>query len=351
MVSTQKDVVNRLQQLVRKALRTALPHGGHVAVGYSGGPDSTVLLLLASQQEPDKINVSAIHVNHQLQPQAANWEKHCRNRCAKLGVELHVAHAQVSRTGSLEDQARQARMAAFRNLDADAILLAHHADDQAETVLLRALRGAGMRGLAAMRTQSQLQHSTKLLLRPLLEISRSELAAAARQLRVRGIKDPTNTDQQHNRNWLRHTVVPAAEQRFPGATAALTKLAHNAAQADHLLAELAELDDAEATTVRGLSRARLQRNGLPRVINWLSWHLARRGLPAPTSTYLSEAARQICAAKRGLHLQFAMYELVSRNDHLQWRESGTANTRASIGKIDKREHKALSPARVADDRL
>ncbi|MCY4325066.1 MAG: tRNA lysidine(34) synthetase TilS, partial [Betaproteobacteria bacterium] len=133
--------VERMLQEHRRA-------GGCMVVGYSGGADSSLLLALAVRHCPAGINLRALHVNHGLHAQSGDWEEHCRAFADKLGVPIEVVRSRIRAGRGIEDKARQARLRAFAGTDADAIVLAHHADDQIETFLLRALRGAGIRGLA-----------------------------------------------------------------------------------------------------------------------------------------------------------------------------------------------------------
>ena len=145
-------------------------------VAFSGGLDSSVLLhLLAELARREAVPaLSAVHVQHGLQPVAAAWPEHCRQFCAALGIPLQVVAVQVAAQASVEQAARQARYAAFaEHLQPDAVLFsAQHRDDQAETLLFRLLRGAGVRGLAAMPGQRPLGRGT--LLRPLLDCSRAD---------------------------------------------------------------------------------------------------------------------------------------------------------------------------------
>ncbi len=210
-----------------------------VMVGFSGGLDSTVLLhLLAHAPTRAAGSVRAVHVHHGLQAQADDWAAHCRRVCSAWGIDLQVIHARVSHDqgDGLEAAARRARHAAFQNqLQANEWLaLAHHLDDQAETFLLRALRGSGVDGLAAMRPLRAFGHGQ--LWRPLLEVPRTALQAYARQHQLQWIEDPSNQQADFDRNFLRLQVMPLLRERWPHAAAAMTRSAGLCAEASALLA-------------------------------------------------------------------------------------------------------------------
>ncbi|KAA3603713.1 tRNA lysidine(34) synthetase TilS [Stenotrophomonas maltophilia] len=213
-------------------------------VGYSGGVDSTVLLhWLWRCAQLSGTALRAVHVHHGLQPAADDWVLHCEQQCAALGIELAVHRVQVdNRAGlGLEGAARQARRAAFAAelRDGETLALAQHQDDQAETFLLRALRGSGVDGLAAMSAHSHLgQHP---LWRPLLAVPRSALLDYARQHALPWIEDPSNGDDHADRNFLRLQMLPLLRQRWPHAAAALAGSAAHCGQTRQLLDE----EDAE----------------------------------------------------------------------------------------------------------
>ncbi|MGP9825899.1 tRNA lysidine(34) synthetase TilS [Ectopseudomonas khazarica] len=213
-------------------------------VAFSGGLDSSVLLhLLAELARREAVPaLSAIHVQHGLQPVAAAWPEHCRQFCAALGIPLQVVAVQVVAQASVEQAARQARYAAFaEHLPPDAVLFsAQHRDDQAETLLFRLLRGAGVRGLAAMPGQRPLGRGT--LLRPLLDCSRAELQGYAEAHGLSWIEDPSNADTRFSRNFLRQRVMPLLAERWPQASVALARSAAHLSEAEQLLGELARMD-------------------------------------------------------------------------------------------------------------
>lgn len=213
-------------------------------VAFSGGLDSTVLLhLLVRLSARENVPaISAIHIHHGLQPAADGWVNHCRSVCKRLGVELQVVRVHVAAGPSLERAAREARYGAFaESLDpAEVLLTAQHRDDQAETMLFRLLRGAGVRGLASIPADRAL--GAGRLVRPLLAIDRDELEAYAREQGLDWIEDPSNQCLDHSRNYLRHQVLPVIQQRWPQAAVNMARAAAHLSEAQELLDELAKAD-------------------------------------------------------------------------------------------------------------
>ena len=217
-------------------------------VALSGGLDSTVLLhLLASLAQREALPpLSAIHIHHGLQAAADAWPAHCRELCAALSVPLQIEYVQVVPGASLEQAARDARYAAFAaHLGADELLLtAQHRDDQAETLLFRLLRGAGVQGLSAMPVSRAL--GAGQLVRPLLDCSRDELLAYACEHKLSWVEDPSNADERFSRNYLRRQVLPALLNRWPQAAINMARSAAHLSEAAQLLNELAQQDMAAA---------------------------------------------------------------------------------------------------------
>ncbi len=252
-------------------------------IAFSGGLDSTVLLhLLASLSKTQPLPpLHAVHVHHGLQAVADAWPDHCHSVCKALGVPLEVVNVQVPAGASVERAAREARYAAFEALlhSNEVLLTGQHRDDQAETLLFRLLRGAGVRGLSAMPRQRPLGQG--YLLRPLLDVSRAELQAYATQQGLNWIEDPSNDDHRYARNFLRQRVFPVLTEQWPQASATLARSAAHLSEAQGLLDDLARIDLDRAITpcafdwlglrslelapLRALSPAR-QRNALS---HWL----------------------------------------------------------------------------------
>jgi tRNA(Ile)-lysidine synthase len=219
-------------------------------IAFSGGLDSTALLhLLVHLAKTESLpELSAIHVHHGLQAVADAWPAHCQSVCDALRVPLQVVRVQVQPGASLERAARDARYAAFiEATQANEVLMtAQHRDDQAETLLFRLLRGAGVRGLSGMPRQRPLGKG--LLLRPLLDVTRADLEAYAAEHRLSWIEDPSNQDRQFSRNYLRHQVFPGLTKRWPQAVTTMARSAAHLGEAQGLLDELAQIDLAGAST-------------------------------------------------------------------------------------------------------
>lgn len=274
-------------------------HGRRWWIAYSGGVDSHVLLhlVVALARAGGCPPLTALHINHQLNPRAPAWAEHCRRVCRALGVELRVIPVEVDRAGGqgLEAAARAARYAAFARLlgEDEWLLQAHHADDQVETLLLRLLRGAGLAGFAAMPATRALGRGR--LLRPFLRTPRPELLAYARSQGLSWIHDDSNDDPRFDRNFLRHRVVPAIAGRWPAYRDTLGRASGQAAEAEALLRDLAQLDLAAAgrgavldvTACRALSPARRR--------NLLRHWLRERDLPPPSRAQLDQALSQLGA--------------------------------------------------------
>ena len=266
-----------------------------------------MLHLLARLRQEIPFALFATHVCHGLVPGADVWGRACGDICAQLEVPLACIDVSVSRDhpGGLEAAARQARREALLRSGEPVLALAHHRDDQAETVLFRSIRGAGVRGVAAMRG-ANVTSSGQVLWRPLLEVPRSALLVYAQEHGLSWIEDPSNADQGFSRNFLRHGVMPLLEARFPGATIGLSRLGRLCGEASDLLDELARTDLAamapcglpylDRNVALGLSSARLR--------NVMRCALESEGVAMPDEDRLREIERQFRTdgAPRGLRL-------------------------------------------------
>lgn len=297
---------SRVLATVAAALRAAGPLPA-LSVGYSGGTDSSVLLVAAWRLAPslDLPPPRALHVDHGLEPESAAWREHCRRECARRGIrfEALVVDARPAPGESPESAARDARYEALaaRLSTGEALCVAHHADDQAETMLLRLLRGSGPEGLGAMAPERPLPPGR--LLRPLLALRRDDIAACAAAWGLATIRDPANTRRRHPRVRLRREVLPLLQDLEPGAVDALARAACLQREAFASLDDLARLDlEACRGGVPGtLSRRALA--GLPgrRRRSVLRLWLRLQGLPVPGRARLLEADRQVRSAAPDRH--------------------------------------------------
>lgn len=288
--------------LTTALLNTAPPAAEHYAIAFSGGLDSTVLLHLAHAAGLSPLSV--VHVHHGLQTQADDWAQHALQQCQKLGLSLQILRVTVpaDHPKGPEAAAREARYAAMAAaLPAGGLLLtAHHAGDQAETVLLRLLRGTGIEGLAAMRPLTRLTaaDASLQLWRPLLSVSREALLQYAQQHALVWIEDPHNQDPRYARSSLRQSVLPRLRALWPDADRELARAADHAAEAAELLQGLA-MDMLQArqlpsgaisiTALKNLSAA--QRHLLLR--HWLQ----RLGLPPAFAQTLRQLDTDVLAAR------------------------------------------------------
>lgn len=293
---------SRCTEPVRAAIEDCL--GRHVdtgqtlVVGLSGGVDSVVLLDgLCKAVTGRDIKLACLHVHHALSPNADSWESHCRDLCGAWRIPLTVAHTEVERGSSdgLEAAARRARHAAFAAAKGDWIALAHHRDDQAETLLFNLLRGTGLAGASAM------ADTNGRLLRPLLDVGRGDIRAYAERNGLRWIEDESNADTSFSRNHLRHDVLAGLEQRFPGSSANLAGAARRFREARGLLDELAIIDLGAHANEFPLDVTILRTLTEPRARNLLRYLLQSRHIGIPSEERLRELVRQLIHAAPDRH--------------------------------------------------
>lgn len=308
MASSRKAFPADLPLVVETFLRKSVSPGQTLLLGFSGGLDSRVLLdLLVSLREIMGYQLRALHVHHGLSPHADAWASFCKEVCVTQQVPFQAIKAQVPRDSGLglEAAARLARYEALLAQPAAAILLAHHRDDQAETLLLQLLRGAGAQGLSAMAAEHGPRCADRRLLRPLLTVGREALQRYAEARGLRWIEDESNRDIAHDRNFLRHQIVPQLQQRFPAALTTLARSAAHLAEAAELLREVGAED-----AVRWVRDGRLQLAGLaamspPRACNLLRYWLQGYGVSLPTRR-IAEVLRQLTTARADAAVRIAV---------------------------------------------
>ncbi len=301
MASSRKRLKSELLERVRHRLLEQVPNGARLTLGLSGGVDSVAALDLLARLAPGHpFTLSCLHVNHGISPNAGRWARFARATARRYGLRCSVRAVDLApyRKLGLEGAARAARYAAFARADADFVVLAQHRDDQAETVLLQLLRGAGLPGLAAMPViRDQSGGDAPRLLRPLLDGTRAEIEAYAREQGLEWVEDESNADERRPRNRLRRRVMPLLRELHPDPAASLARSAAHIAEAEALMQALAEIDARDATMDGRLRLASLARLARPRAKNLLRWLLSTAGGVAPESAQLDELLRQLLTAR------------------------------------------------------
>ena len=311
------------------------PHA-HVVLAASGGRDSLGALLALRQWQAEGrfARLSAVHVDHGLHPDAADWARQTREQAAALGVPATVVPVTVTRRrqgqgrGSLEAAAREARYAALDRALADAaatdpahppvLVTAHHAEDQAETVLLALMRGSGSRGLsgmAAWRARGRFHHW-----RPFLHWPRERLEALAAESALPWVDDPSNEDPGFARNFVRHRVLPAVRGYWPDAVSRIDASAGRLAEEQALLAEMAREDAGVPLDSTVIELAPLDGLSPARRLNVVRQWLAALGCLPPPAERLAEWMKQVAtaAADRQPRLEWPGGQLRRWGGRLWW---------------------------------
>lgn len=317
-------------------LREQIRRGDHLVAALSGGVDSVVLLdLLIPLSVSLRFSLSAVHVNHGISANALKWSKFCRDLCRSRGIPLKIAKVKVNwESGvSLEAAARDVRYRVFAKQKANYVVLAQHLDDQAETLLLQLLRGAGVKGLGAMpvvrNSACAIKHNASKtgkrvsgtgagmsdygpqILRPILDVSRREIEDYATRNALRWIIDESNDNIAFDRNFLRHEFFPLLEKRFPSYRATFSRASRHMAEAADLLDELAEADSNNCIIPGKLQVGDLRELSFPRARNLLRYALAQQGVILPSTAKLEEILRQLrsSSADSKLHIIFGNTEV------------------------------------------
>ncbi len=280
----------------KTAPKTSKPTGTkapptQLAVAFSGGLDSTVLLH-ATIKAHGKKNVHAFHVHHGIQKEADQWQAHCKTVSKKFGCHFDTQNVKLNKPSNIESQARNLRYEALNQMcqahKIQDLLLAQHLDDQAETVLIQLMRGAGLPGLSAMPQvkSKELIH----LWRPFLNMRRKDLEIYAKEHQLTWIEDPSNQDESYRRNAIRKTILPTLEKFQEGAIENLSRSAKHLGEAQELLNQLADIDLGLIEAKEGLSKTnliRLYKTSQARATNALRRWLSKNGLAYPSEERLT----------------------------------------------------------------
>ena len=286
---------------VAEAISSHLSRDASLVLGLSGGVDSVVLFHLIRACQPSlAFRFSCVHVHHGLSDKAEHWGEFCRSLCAEHDVPFDLRRVDVARDdpAGIEAAARTARRRVFATIEADALLTAHHQDDQAETLLLQLLRGAGPKGLAAMAPWHRPPGWKTAQLRPLLGVTRADIRAYAERHRLRWVEDESNLDPRYRRNALRNELLPQLARHFPGYAVTLARAAVLQGEAAELLDDLAAIDAAAAVSDGGLDCPALGRLSQARQRNLLRYFIATQGYRLPNERRLEQGLRQLLDAGR-----------------------------------------------------
>ncbi len=316
MASSKKLLPSDLPAFVEAKLKSWVQPGRHLMLALSGGADSVVLLdILAQLRSSLHFPLSAVYVNHQISPNAADWAEFCARLCAGYNIPFQVVKVDLKRQPgeSLEELARDARYRVFAEQPADFIVLAQHLDDQAETLLLQLLRGAGAKGLSAM-AELRIQDSGLRtgFLRPLLDVPRRLILDYAALRGLQWIEDESNEDISYNRNFLRHRVLPELEKRFPGYRETFARASRNLAESVQLSDDLARMDRAIAVVNGNLRVGALRSLSGARARNLLRYWLAESGIPMPSAGRLENLQQQLCSARDDAQIHISLGDTVIR---------------------------------------
>lgn len=290
----------------------ALPPGARLALAYSGGVDSSVLLHLAAAAARSRgCHLHAFHIHHGLSPNADAWLAHCGQACAAQGVAFAARRIDLAPAGNgVEEAARIQRYAALGDLCREHgvgwLLTAHHQDDQAETVLLQLLRGSGVAGLSGMDAAniapSLLGSADLVMARPLLQVARTDIERYAESHAIAHIDDESNRDTRYARNAVRLQVMPLLAQLFPGFQQRFARSAGHAQSAQRLLVELGREDLRQCLRGECLEIAEVEKLDADRIDNLLRCWFGERGLRMPSSAWLAELRGQLLGAKADAQL-------------------------------------------------
>ncbi|MEQ1599486.1 MAG: tRNA lysidine(34) synthetase TilS [Methylotenera sp.] len=302
--SSKKSLQHQLKVFLADVFLSQNNPNPKLLLAFSGGLDSAALLhLLVEINKTIPFQLRALHVHHGLSPNADTWTTFCKDTCANLNIPIAISKVNINKNSGLglEATAREARYKALLESESDFILLAHHQNDQAETLLLQLARGAGVKGLAGMGIVNN------KLLRPLLDVPRSALVAYAKQHNLTWIEDESNLDTKFDRNFMRHEILPKLEKQYPAIRQTISRAAQHMAEADVLLDELAEIDVRDCLLNRQqLQLAPLAKISSARVNNALRWWLLQNNCEAPSAAQLQQISQQLLHAKSDANIKIKL---------------------------------------------
>lgn len=281
----------------------------HLCVGLSGGVDSVALLhLLKSISGYKSLKLSAIHVDHGISPFAWEWREFCRKLCSDWNIPLTVCSGKVTKEGGegLENSARKFRYKQYAAISANVIILAHHQDDQVETVLSQLMRGSDIHNLSGM--LPVMRRGEQLFWRPLLNFSKQELVVYAKENGLCYVQDESNADNRYLRNFLRNQIIPQMAGFDGNVRIRISNSIRSLQQSCTLNDELAQIDLSFCSDIDGIKVEKFLQLSFIRQINMLNYYLRQENISLPTLQQLREFVRQVSTAKPDRHPQLKLSE-------------------------------------------
>jgi tRNA(Ile)-lysidine synthase len=285
-----------IKHLLSTECFSRLKECNQLIVGFSGGLDSTALLHVLASYSQLSPKLIAVHINHGLSPKASLWQTHCEQFCQSLGIEFISHCVQFDRQANIEEGARIARYEVFSQMltDKDALILGHHLDDQAETVLLQLVRGAGIDGLAAMTECASF--GLGILIRPFLSHSREQLHHYAMLHQLSFVEDESNQDIRYARNYVRQEIIPLLKNKWPGVAGNLARTALHCQQAKRNLDDLA-LQDLPFLSHQSLCIDSLSSFSFARIANILRVWLKKNQVQIPSTQTFHSVIHEVLFAR------------------------------------------------------
>lgn len=310
MTDTVQSLLRPLEQAILQSFdKIDLPSSSpcHIAIAYSGGVDSSVLLhLLARIQKQTHYVLHAFHIHHGLSVHADEWLNHCQQVANELHIPFVAQQVQLSAVADVgvEDAARTARYHALDKLCKEhhiqSLFMAHHQDDQIETLLLHLCRGTGLNGLVGMETvmkSTLLPQSQVSVIRPFLSITKQQIQQVAQSLHIVHIEDESNQDIRYTRNTLRHEVIPVLKRYFPHIDQSFLRLSAHAESAQRILSEVAATDAETMIRQHQLNLKEMQPLSIDRRMNLLQYWLSLHDCRVASTSWLNELYHQLFESK------------------------------------------------------
>jgi len=270
-----------------------------ICVSLSGGVDSIVLLFALQQLLNETFAIRAIHINHNLYEGSQSWANFCQKICDQIQIQINIYSIKVKVTegSGIEAAARKARYEKLQKSiqEGEWLMTAHHKDDQLETILLRMARGTGVEGLKGI--QKQFNFGSGKILRPLLEISKSEILGYAKEKKLDWVEDTSNQETYFDRNFLRMKVIPKLKERWPAFSSSVSRLSNISTQTSNLLKELAEQDLGFDYPVKNLDIEILKNKSIGRVINIIRFLILKNEMSVPSMKVLNSGVNTLLNPK------------------------------------------------------